>query len=58
MTGNKKNVDNEESDTKENATQFNSKQIGDILNKAYVLQNLVLSMDTHSERALNIEYSD
>ena len=46
VNDNEKNVDSGEIDTEWIVVRFNSKQIGDILNKVNDLQNLILSMDT------------
>ena len=42
-------MDSEESDSEESVVQFNSKQIGDILNEVNDLQNLILSRDPDIE---------
>ena len=48
-------MDSKESDSEKSVVQFNSKQIGDILNKVNDLQNLILSMDPDTEKALKIQ---
>ena len=47
-------MDREEGDAAESVVQFNLKQLNDILNKVNDLQNLVLSKNTVTERALKI----
>ena len=52
VIGNEQNVNSEQSDSKKSVAQFDSKPVGDILNKINDFQNLIFNMDACTERAL------